>query len=244
MGVITMEEFDELQNDGSNEQPVIEDEDVDEEVVKPAAQPDFDTNQLPEVFRGKSPQEIAGLWNEMERASKILASRLQQVNQQQQQQPEPPPKISSQDLLDGDDNFNDKLERFFAHKARPFIEQSLRTTATQQHELAFKRYPHLVDYRDEVNQLASGLTIEQAAQPAAWDYIASQVTMRHMDEIATKRQEASRRKPPPPDAVVGDGKRRAAGGSVQLTKEQKAVAKALGVSEKEYAAYLPMFQED
>jgi len=256
MGTFTSDDFEKIDNErgkllGKSEGS---DDDDDQNTVDPEPQlTGFEGDEIPEELRGKSPQEIVELYNEVKTTGTRLAGLLRtQLSQPQQHTPppkeEPPPRITADDVLGDDAAINEKIERLFEHKARPYAAQMTQMAADAQYTRAFQQYPHLQDYREEVNELirSNNITPQVIAMPVTWEAISNQILRTHFDEIAAKRAKAREAvRPPPPDtAIRGDNKGRlntGQAGEGKLTKAQIEAAKALGVDPKEAALYASMF---
>ena len=141
-----------------------------------------------------------------------------------------------------------KIEALFEHKAAPYVAEVMKMKADTAYDRAFVQYPHLVDYKQEVDGIIAqqGLVPAQVADPRTWATLSNHILLTHRAEIAAKEADAvARRKPAPPVSEAGDVKGRRAGARPKsnLTSEQRDYAKLLGVSPEEAELFATMEDE-
>lgn len=206
----------------------------------------FDGEEMPEALRGKSPAEVARMNSAMETTGRMLVDQYKQqaaAAQQAPAQPAQPPKpvtFTEDDLPAGADPnaFNQKMDEFFAAKATPYIDQLTQQNAQMQYQDFFRRYPDMEVYRGEVEQYAGQMSNAQAAQAGNWDQIRAIVLANHHEEIvAAEAQKIAQQNARPaapstqrPNGNTGNQQR-----TVQLSQEEKAIARGLNITEAQYA---------
>lgn len=260
MGTFTAEDHDKLIQDGKlppieeereepiNEPDIVVDDEEEEDDTDVTAEAEdeedapqaafLDGDDVPEALRGKSRAEVLAYIQEMQNVTSQFANVFAQT--QQQRPPAPVPEeeedvtLSNDDLLEAD-ALTEKINKLIEAKNKPYLQSVANMTAQQNYKNAFERFPYLADYKDEFAGMASQLTVEAMANPQTAEILAGRVLQNHLDEI-TKKRTARGGKPRPPDTPGTQGKPAPPGkGKVRLTREEKRVADALGVSHAAYA---------
>lgn len=242
MATLTAEDVEGMGEDDRDDEEELEEEQEEleagegqeeqEEQSNPAASFTFGQDAPPEL-RGKSPSEVAGLWNELSTAARSLAQEVGRGGSKAEPEPDPI-DISTDDLVEG--KVTEKLEQFFERKASPYVSQMQKMQASNYYRDAFEMWPHLQNYKEEVDLLVNQATIDQLANPQTWRAINSYIMENHLDEIAEQRVQQKKRKPRAPVTERSKGGGRSGGDEPpKLTKQEKQIARSLGVSLKDYA---------
>jgi hypothetical protein len=175
-----------------------------------------------------------------------------------------PTALTKEDLLLADPKIvNDKIAAIFQEKARPVLIEQY--TKMSQQAIALSRHdkkamPYWDDYEDEIIREAGSLSLDVTANMGTWKHLYASVVGRHQSDITKKEiiRLMNEKDDPAPirteedsgnlvgkRVTVGSTGERGKGGgggrksAPKLDDEQRAAARALGVSEEEYAAYLP-----
>ena len=184
-------------------------------------------------------------------------------------EPAKPTELTKEDLLLADPKIvNDKIAAIFNEKARPVLVEQYTKMSNQAIAIARhdkKAMPHWDDYEDEIIKEAGPLSVDVTANQGTWKTLYATVIGRHQEEIIEKEITRRTKKKDDDDldldptatvenradlvgrkVTVGSTGERGKGGGgggkkglPKLDDEQRAAARALGVTEKEYAAYLP-----
>lgn len=268
MGVFTEEDFDDLENEEpEGKPPVVEDEDVDvgedSDDEQDESEDDEDESEdesdesddyrygddAPEELRGLTPKQALEVYGTLRRTAQGLATRLQQPQQQAQPQPQPQPQdfsITEEELLGGDSaKVNAKLQQLLDAKTRPFVEDYYQNQAQLVYMQARNNpaLKYFQKYEQEILGLAQQASTAQMANPSSWKWLHDQVVANHLDEIVQEEAKVKKNRPKPPSQERGKGNSRKAR-PVKLTKVQRSVARGLGMSEQEYAAMIPLIEQD
>lgn len=213
----------------------------------------FDGDDYPEELRGKSPQEVASLFQQVKTAGKEMAELAMRNMQQPRQapvpqpEPEPPPKLSPEDFLSDESDIAAKIGAIAEHKIAPLRQELINNQARATYVQAFEAAPYLKDYQQEINQILTSrqLSPEAVADPRTWAAIRAHILETHGKEIYEK-QYAQKKKPPPPDVERGDTRQRVSnkGNVSKLSKEQLQFAKVLGVDPKDAEKFADWVLED
>lgn len=192
-------------------------------------QPEFDPNELPQELRGKSAREIGELFNQTIQGYRGLHARLQQL-EASEPEPDAPEPFTAHELVENPEAFNQKLEQYAMAKVRPLMNQLTAMRAQQEGQNAVMRHPFLQKYGGELRAMLQHATPEQLANSQTWDAAALEIKQRHFEEI-----QRSSRKPSAPDTVRSrNNKEPNRGSQIQLTNQQRWIAKQLGLTEEQY----------
>ncbi len=182
--------------------------------------------------------------------------------------PPAPTTLTKEDLLLADPKIvNDKIAAIFQEKARPVLIEQYTKMSHQAIALARqdkKAMPHWDEYEAEIIREASPLSLDVTANMSTWGHLYATVVGRHQNEIIereitkrTKEKDDPDLDPDLPSKVVdrenlvgkrvtvgSTGERGKGGGGggkspPKLDDQQRATAARLGVSEEDYASYLP-----
>jgi NADH dehydrogenase/NADH:ubiquinone oxidoreductase subunit G len=221
-----------------------------------------ETEDIPEVLRGKSPQEAARMFSTLQQAASGMAMQVRAMQEaraaQEQallaQQQAVQLQSQSQDVSGGEggdeegvkaSDVDRRLDALLAEKAGPFVEQMFRNQAVAALQMASERLPYFGVLQQEIIAEAQKYTVDQLANPQAWKVLHDMVAARHVDELAEMKAREmqagdNRRGGLPPASAPG----RAGGGGgsgktrkVQLSAEEKAMADGLGITYKEWAEW-------
>lgn len=234
------------ENQGSSEGPIegdqegVEGEEGQEE--EPSSEPFRFGDDAPEDLRGKTPAEVAGMVSELKTAGQMLVKQVQERMQQEeaQQLQAQTPKFDLEDLAGTDpDAFNQKLSQFFETKAAPYVASMQSMRAQSLYGQAFQTWPHLMDFKDEVDVIVQQTPRNQLADPNWWNQLNGYIMNNHVDEIAERRRERmsrpNRGQGPTPPESPGGSNRPEGGGSKRLNAAEAYVAKQFGMKPDEYA---------
>lgn len=203
-----------------------------------------DTDDIPEMLRGKTYKEAATLFNTLHGTSRLMAQQLETARTATPAPtPEPQkPLFEENEFVTGDPkSIEAKLETFFQQKAAPFVQDLYRVASLN--TMAFVEsnktmFPHYDRFKGEILQELAPVPINETADPRRWKQAYDAVVGRHTNELA---REISSIKPEPPVTERGGGNQNNKQVSDELTPEQAAVADGLGVPRHIFAAYNKLY---
>lgn len=192
----------------------------------------LDGEGLPEELRGKTPEEVGQIFRELSSTARGLAARMQQQGAQPVQEQTEVPDFSTDDFVSEDGGFRQKLDQYFQAKAQPLVQQLQQARASQAWFAAREHYPMLKKHEKEALGYLQSATPEQLTDPGTYAVVNAQLMQDHQHELV--EEEIKRRSKPSPPASARAGNQGEGEKSRRLTPAEKAVARAIGVSEEDY----------
>lgn len=198
----------------------------------------------PAALRGKTMEEGAALFNELESAATALSAKVRATAETpapaaKVEKPEP---ITQDDLLGDDPNvLQTKLDKMVELKVQPFLEKAARDGAMETRRAAYEAYPVLGKFQSETSMFEGQMNMNQATDPGSWARIAQHLTSKHFGELAKEHTEKTEKPDIPFTEGVKSSETKEA--EVTATPEEKRIAKLLDVNIKDYLAFKPSFAD-
>jgi len=198
-------------------------------------------DELPEEYRGMTAAQLA---RDLQETKNLLSQAINRPTPQsmptpapQQVAPAEPEAWTADDLIDPS-KLQAKVSNLMEHKAIPLLMQQQVLAAGMLRQQAKASLPYFDVVEQDIDQMIrqQNLTPAQLSNPMTWQFLHSQAVANNVEKVA----EVKRKRP-----VPGHSERPAGGPSgptETLSHEERRIAQALGVPEKEYLLYRKALQ--
>jgi hypothetical protein len=201
-----------------------------------------ETDDVPEVLRGKSAKDVPGLFATMQQ----LTNNALQAAQRANAQPQPVESKAQEEISFTEDDFgvgadpdkfqqklNKKLEEFAQAKMQPFVISQLIQSSQMAHNQA-KSLPYWDLFGPHIEQFMGQQRVDVTSQYGNWEALHDRMVRENMPHVMQFEQQ-KRAKPAPGFSETNKGTDNQNGGAknnkrkVKVTREQAAIADAMGV---------------